>query len=62
MDNRPQQCAWRRYKEFCGLCVEVKKIQNLAGTICRNEIAILYSSDNEYAFKNQHQAGENVLS
>lgn len=46
----------RRYKEFCGLCDEVKKIQNLAGTICRNEIAILYSSDNEYAFKNQHQA------
>lgn len=46
----------RRYNEFCGLCDEVKKIQNLAGTICRNEIAILYSSDNEYAFKNQHQA------
>ncbi len=46
----------RRYKEFCGLCDEVKKIQSLAGTICRNEIAILYSSDNEYAFKNQHQA------
>ena len=46
----------RRYEEFCSLCSEVQKIQELEGTVCKNEIAILYSSDNEYAFKNQYQA------
>lgn len=48
----------RRYKEFCELCNKVKEIQGLSTTVCRNKIAILYSSDNEYAFKNQHQAQE----
>lgn len=48
----------RRYREFCELCSKVKKIQGVSGAVCRNEIAILYSSDNEYAFKNQYQAEE----
>lgn len=46
----------RRYEEFCDLCETVSKIQEIDGSVCKNKVAILYSSDNEYAFKNQHQA------
>lgn len=45
----------RRYREFCDLCATVKKMEELDGSIVKNQVAILYSSEQEYGFKIQPQ-------
>ena len=45
----------RRFAEFAELCGEAEKLAPLRGTRLRSDVAILYSSDNEYAFKIQPQ-------
>ncbi len=45
----------RRFAEFAELCAEAEKLSALRGTRLRSDVAILYSSDNEYAFKIQPQ-------
>lgn len=45
----------RRFAEFAGLCKEAKNLAALKGTCLHSDVAILYSSDNEYAFKIQPQ-------
>lgn len=47
----------RRYEEFRELCRIVDGLQELDGSYVKNTVALLYSSDNEYGFKLQHQAG-----
>lgn len=46
----------RRYKEFADLCRMVSELQELDGSVVRNRVALLYGSDQEYAFRLQHQA------
>lgn len=46
----------RRYQEFSDLGKTVKELDELKGTKIKNQIALLYGSDQEYAFKLQHQA------
>ena len=45
----------RRFKEFEQLCIEAKELSYIEGTKVKSQVAILYSSDNEYAFKIQPQ-------
>ncbi|MBQ6696903.1 MAG: beta-galactosidase [Lachnospiraceae bacterium] len=45
----------RRFKEFGELCETAKQLQDLQNTEVKSDIAILYSADNEYAFKIQPQ-------
>lgn len=45
----------RRYEEFCDLCQTVEQWQELQGSVVKNQVAILYGSDQEYAFKIQPQ-------
>lgn len=45
----------RRFQEFAQLCEEAKELDYIDGTEIKSEVAILYSSDNEYAFKIQPQ-------
>ncbi len=46
----------RRFSEFEELCRDVNKISNeLKDSVIKNQIAILYSSEQEYAFKTQLQ-------
>lgn len=46
----------RRYREFAELCRTVKGLQELDGSVIQNRVALLYSSDQEYAFRLQHQS------
>ena len=46
----------RRYQEFAGLCQTVNALSDLEGSQVKNKVALLYGSDQEYAFKLQHQA------
>lgn len=46
----------RRYQELSDLGKTVKELGELKGTEIKNQIALLYGSDQEYAFKLQHQA------
>jgi beta-galactosidase len=46
----------RRLSEFTDLCNTVKQLDDLEGSIIQNQCAILYSSDQEYALKNQPQS------
>lgn len=46
----------RRYEEFRELCRIVDGLQEMDGSYVKNSVALLYSSDNEYGFKLQHQA------
>ena len=48
----------RRYFEFADACKEIKKLQELDGTYIKNEVALLYSPEDEYAFKIQLQEKE----
>ena len=48
----------RRYKEFCELCDILKNNPELSDSVVENKVAILYGSDEEYAFKLQYQAEE----
>ena len=45
----------RRYEEFKELCQTMKKLSFLDGSIIKNKVAILYSSEQEYGFKIQPQ-------
>lgn len=45
----------RRYEEFKQLCSEISKYDSITGSEIKNDIAILYSSEHEYAFKLQPQ-------
>ncbi|MDD7402983.1 MAG: beta-galactosidase [Butyribacter sp.] len=45
----------RRYQEFCDLCETVNQLDMLDGSVIKNDVAILYSSEQEYAFKIQPQ-------
>ena len=45
----------RRFNEFKDLCETAEKLGDIEGTELRSDIAILYSSDQEYAFKIQPQ-------
>lgn len=45
----------RRFFEFQELCKTAKKLEDLSGTKIKSEVAILYSTDSEYAFKIQPQ-------
>lgn len=45
----------RRYKEFCDLCKTVKEWKEIEGSVIKNRVAILYSSEQEYGFKIQPQ-------
>lgn len=45
----------RRFFEFKELCKTAKKLEDLSGTKIKSEVAILYSTDSEYAFKIQPQ-------
>lgn len=45
----------RRFAEFAELCAEAEKLSALRGTRLRSDVAILYSTDSEYAFKIQPQ-------
>ncbi|MDE7325148.1 MAG: beta-galactosidase [Lachnospiraceae bacterium] len=45
----------RRFKEFEELCRVARGLKDIAGTQILSEVAILYSADNEYAFKIQPQ-------
>lgn len=45
----------RRFEEFAQLCETAKELDFIKNTEMKSEVAILYSSDNEYAFKIQPQ-------
>ena len=45
----------RRFFEFQELCKTAKTLEDLSGTKIKSEVAILYSTDSEYAFKIQPQ-------
>lgn len=45
----------RRFYEFKDLCETAEKLGDIEGTELRSDVAILYSSDQEYAFKIQPQ-------
>lgn len=45
----------RRYEEFKELCQTMKKLSYLDGSVIKNKVAILYSSEQEYGFKIQPQ-------
>ncbi len=45
----------RRFEEFEQLCKKAKELEFVEGTEVKSQVAILYSSDNEYAFKIQPQ-------
>lgn len=46
----------RRFEEFEDLCKTVNQLPDLEGSIIKNQCAILYASDQEYALKNQPQS------
>ena len=46
----------RRFKEFASLCKTAAALQGVQNTEIKSDIAILYSTDTEYAFKIQPQA------
>ena len=45
----------RRFAEFADLCKEVKKLRGIEDTRIYSDVAILYSPEDEYAFKIQPQ-------
>lgn len=45
----------RRFHEFEDLCKTAEKLSEIEGTKIKSDVAILYSSDQEYAFKIQPQ-------
>lgn len=45
----------RRFAEFAELCAEAEKLSSIRGTCLKSDVAILYSTDSEYAFKIQPQ-------
>lgn len=45
----------RRFDEFAELCREANDLAELRGTALRSDVAILYSTESEYAFKIQPQ-------
>lgn len=45
----------RRFSEFAELCGEAKKLEAVCGTRIISDVAILYSPEDEYAFKIQPQ-------
>lgn len=45
----------RRFQEFCSLCQTVKEWKEIEGSVVKNRVAILYSSEQEYGFKIQPQ-------
>lgn len=45
----------RRFQEFRQLCAEAEALKDVSGTAVRSDVAILYSTDSEYAFKIQPQ-------
>ena len=45
----------RRFREFADLCRTAQALENLQGTEIKADVAILFSFDNEYAFKIQPQ-------
>lgn len=45
----------RRFREFADLCKTAETLENLQGTEVKADVAILFSFDNEYAFKIQPQ-------
>lgn len=45
----------RRYQEFCDLCHTVENWKEMEGSVVKNRIALLYSSEQEYGFKIQPQ-------
>lgn len=47
--------AGRRYEEFCQLCKKAEQLQEISGARFENKVALLYSSEQEYAFKIQPQ-------
>ncbi len=47
----------RRFAEFEDLCKEAKKLCNVRDTQIKSHVAILYSPEDEYAFKIQPQTG-----
>lgn len=52
----------RRFKEFAGLCKRVKEFDFMDGTEIESDVAILYSAEDEWAFKIQPQTyGMNYL-
>ena len=46
----------RRYEEFGDLCQWVKQWREIENSVVMNRVALLYGSDQEYAFKLQYQA------
>lgn len=46
----------RRFEEFEDLCKTVNQLPDLEGSRIKNQCAILYASDQEYALKNQPQS------
>lgn len=47
----------RRFAEFSALCEEAEHLQAVRDTEIRSEVAIMYSPEDEYAFKIQPQTG-----
>lgn len=47
----------RRFEEFADLCKAAKELEAVQNTQVRSDVAILYSADNEWAFKIQPQTG-----
>ena len=45
----------RRFEEFSQLCEESKKLEEICETELKSKVAILYSPDNDFAFKIQPQ-------
>lgn len=45
----------RRFEEFAELCREAENLSKLRGTELRSKVAVLYSTESEYAFKLQPQ-------
>ncbi|MCI9078759.1 MAG: beta-galactosidase [Lachnospiraceae bacterium] len=45
----------RRFEEFKQLCADIAKYSNIAGSQVKNRVALLYSSEHEYALKLQPQ-------
>lgn len=45
----------RRFEEFAELCRKAENLSELRGTELRSEVAVLYSTESEYAFKLQPQ-------
>lgn len=46
----------RRYQEFQDLCRQIAQLSEVAGAMPHNQVALLYASEQEYAFRLQHQA------